>query len=302
LRDLSTSSIRNSSFTPIPRETISLAREIDKPIPNLEGLNKIGLTKPLVESLRELQKLAVLRKPPNYITRVLPTFGGDPTNQVLNLVEPSNQALFTDVVANAARKKGMTKWAYESYGAIPRDIKHSINADVTSSLKEKGLKGVLYPTSRYGEHEFRMLYPEDVKLLDRRLTSDPAFNEIQKWYSDSMATPGTTLNEWKSLSESGPGPLREILGEHDFKSKLLSNDEANRGALDIVDQINSLLSGNRDQTRYYKPQIDALINGISQFINFLPTHDVSNRQVDTLLEELSDRIKLGADLRPSRTP
>lgn len=222
-----------------------------------------------------------------YIHRVLPQYGGPPTQRVVNLMEPGGRATLNDaydVVANKILKESNIlnelatinlggiqhvpmSYIPESINAELLDLSHmigkykgigSFNQTLSNQLQSQGYRGLLYNPQRWNEYEMLMLDPKYVLPLDYRKAQEYAapsrhanapFIDIQNFNPTLTATPGIQkgLSQIQDLMSQNASRLGDIYSERPWTQRL--SDENKQRLLELIAPDYRELVGNQLYSR-----------------------------------------------------
>jgi hypothetical protein len=232
--------------------------------------NKLG--EPAGISLSMLPSVSQKFSADEYIHRVLPLYGGQPTERIVNLLRPEGRNFLNDAydtvinkslgnrLPNLSERFNRTLMGTpgslwnppeileDLFNTVPSSMLGqvgSFNQQLSTQLQSMGKRGILYNPQRWSEYEMLMLDPSYVKPLDYRKMEEyiPKANKLEQMVlshvmsptNTDYATPGIK----KGLSQIGDemaqnkSRLGDIYSERPWAQRL--DDENRRRLLEMLD-------------------------------------------------------------------
>ncbi len=239
--------------------------------------NKLG--EPAGVSISMLPTKAKDFSADEYIHRVLPQYGGPPTQRVVNLMSPEGRTALNDaydVVANKYLNQPFPGYEYSTpikeiagllegpYISTPGYTEKALeglhnrlggavgtgpfNQQLSNQLQSQGYRGLLYNPQRWNEYEMLMLDPKYVLPLDYRRAQEYADAvNIPKYETLKYpgSTPGTSkgLSQIEDLMSQNKSRLGDIYSERPWTQRL--SNENKQWLLELVDPQYREIVGNQ---------------------------------------------------------
>jgi len=190
--------------------------------------------------------------PDEYIHRLLPLYGGPPTERTVNLMLPEGRETLRNAYSGALGKffeenpettERITRHFRESVDnpLYPNPLKRYIgeanesrfltgkfNQGLSNKLQGMGKRAILYNPQRYDEYEMLMLDPKYALPIDYRMFQEyanPAFSRANRAYEsirsldEAAATPGVRrgLEQIKEIMSQNHSRLGDIYSERPWQ-------------------------------------------------------------------------------------
>jgi hypothetical protein len=163
-------------------------------------------------------KSGTIFSPDEYIHRLLPLYGGPPTERVVNLMLPEGRELIRDAYTGAFGKflqetpgaydilakhlrQGIDYPLNQPFGNFLREVSQNsdltgkFNLGLSNELQSMGKRGILYSPKRYDEYELAMLHPKYAAPLDYRQYQEYANPVRVRADRSDYSSPRNSLNE-----------------------------------------------------------------------------------------------------------
>jgi hypothetical protein len=240
---------------------LDTANEFGFPISHHDALSMSGgkLGEPSGISLTGLPTKAIDFSDDEFIHRVLPLFGKNPQEALVNLMTPEGRAMLQDAyttIANQhitptalrlmARDINTSPFAMMLPGQTNKIVGRNMenwlsndmgkfNSDLSQELQAQGKRGILYNPKRYDEYEMLMLDPKYVLPLDYR-----QFQEYSNpnWVRNNRRPPYVEASEAKTAT---PGVRKGLLEIRDLMTQnhsRLSDIYSERPWKDYLNEVN----------------------------------------------------------------
>lgn len=240
---------KDLSFSPA---TLGTVFESGFPVSHHDALslsNKLG--EPSGVSLTMLPTKARAFSADEFIHRVLPQYGGPPTERTVNLMTPEGRKMLNDaydVVLNQMFKPSQeltTSLKHTGMGGtfpdfdifLPSLDTKLFNQGLSQQLQSQGKRGILYNPKRWDEYEMLMLDPKYVLPLDYRSVEEYGSKGRFRGPADiPQVTPGTRkgLSQIQDLMTQNASRLGDIYSERPWVQRI--NDVNKYKLLQMIDE------------------------------------------------------------------
>ena len=229
-------------------------------------------------------KSGTMFSPDEYIHRLLPLYGGPPTERVVNLMQQGGRETLRDAYTRAFGKlltesdpAALNRLARYSRESIEsplnlnplersiRDFQQSsdltgkFNLGLSNELQSMGKRGILYNPQRYDEYEMLMLDPKYALPLDYRMFQEYAHPAKRAWEKSPKAVPGDAESATPGV-QRGLEQIQDIMSQNHSRLGDIYSERPWQGYLTPEVKENLLQRVGPD----YREQVGNMLNDIRQ--------------------------------------